>query len=205
MMYAVNQDGVKSLPSKEGDFYCPCCESKVVAKMGRIKIHHWSHLSSEIYCNSRPMSEWHLEWQSHFPPEMVEVYVNKERRADVLLPNKIAIEFQNSSISIENVLARNQHHKDGVIWVHNFMEQTINKQFFNKTEVKKGLYRALWKNPVHLFDRERVRGEDIYFQFSEQTLGKICWVDYSTKPFASFSFYLKTKKEFLSNFNLQAK
>jgi competence protein CoiA len=204
-MYAINQDGAKCLPSKEGDFYCPCCESKVVAKMGSIKIHHWSHLSSEIYCDSRPMSEWHLEWQSHFPLEMVEVYVNKERRADVLLPNKVAIEFQNSPISIENVLARNQHHKDGVIWVHNFMEQTINKQFFNKTEVKKGLYRALWKNPVHLFDRERVRGEDIYFQFSEQTLGKICWVDYSTKPFASFSFYLKTKKEFLSNFNLQAK
>lgn len=204
-MYAVNQDGVKSLPSKEGDFYCPCCESKVVAKMGSIKIHHWSHLSSEIYCDSRPMSEWHLEWQSHFPSEMVEVYVNKQRRADVLLPNKVAIEFQNSPISIENVLARNQHHKDGVIWVHNFMEQTANKQFFNKTEVKKGLYRALWKNPIHLFDREKVRGEEIYFQFSEQTLGKICWVDYSTKPFASFSFYLKTKKEFLSNFNLQAK
>jgi competence CoiA-like predicted nuclease len=203
-MYAVNQDGVKCLPSKEGEFYCPCCESKVVAKMGSIKIHHWAHLSSEIYCDSRPMSEWHLEWQSHFPPEMVEIYVNNKRRADVLLPNKMAIEFQNSTISIEDVLARNQHHKDGIIWVHNYIEQTINKQFFNKKEIKKGLYRALWKNPTHLFDRQRIRGEDIYFQFSENTLGKICWVDYSTKPYTSFSFYLTTKKEFLSNFNLQA-
>jgi len=203
-MYAVNQDGVKCLPSKEGEFYCPCCESKVVAKMGSIKIHHWAHLSSEIYCDSRPMSEWHLEWQSHFPPEMVEIYVNNKRRADVLLPNKMAIEFQNSPISIEDVLVRNQHHKDGIIWVHNYIEQTINKQFFNKKEIKKGLYRALWKNPTHLFDRQRIRCEDIYFQFSENTLGKICWVDYSTKPYTSFSFYLITKKEFLSNFNLQA-
>lgn len=204
-MYAINQYGAKCLPSKEGDFYCPCCESKVVAKMGSIKIHHWSHLSSEIYCDSKPMSEWHLEWQSHFPSEMVEVYVNKKRRADVLLPSKIAIEFQNSPISLDEVNARNENHKDGIIWVHNFIEQTINKQFLNKKEVKKGLYRALWKNPTGLFDRQKNRGEEIYFQFSEHTLGKICWVDYSTKPYASFSFYLKTKKEFLSNFNLQAK
>jgi hypothetical protein len=124
--------------------------------------------------------------------DKVEVYVNKKRRADILLPNNVAIEFQNSPISIENVIERNNHHKDGVIWVHNFIEQTMNKQFFNKKEIKKGLYRALWKNPTLIFDRHRFRGEEIYFQFSEQTLGKICWVDYSTKPYTSFSFYLET-------------
>lgn len=205
MMYAVNQDGEKCLPSKEGDFYCPCCASKVVAKMGNIKIHHWAHSSTEINCDSRPISEWHLEWQSYFPKEMVEVYVNNQRRADVLLPNKVAIEFQNSPISVEEVLKRNEHHKEGVIWVHNFIEQALNKQFFNKKEISKGLYHAMWRNPVKIFDRQSFRGEEVYFQFSENTLGRICWVDYTRKPYTMFSFYLITKKEFLSKFNLQAK
>jgi competence protein CoiA len=197
MLYAINELKEKSLPTKNKHFFCPCCESKVVAKMGQIKTHHWAHSTTEINCDSKPMSEWHIEWQSHFPKENVEIYVNKKRRADVLLKDNCVVEFQNSPISISDVLKRSTIANDGIIWVHNVIDQNVNKHFVSSEKIKDNLYHGCWKHPMMIFDRQTFRGEEIWLQFSETSLGKLCWVDYSKKPFASISFYLTSKKEFL--------
>jgi len=201
MLYAVDEKGVRSRPTKEGTYYCPCCESMVQAKMGKIKIHHWSHISVEINCDSKPMSDWHIEWQSHFPKENVEVYVNKKRRADVLLKDGCVVEFQNSSISIDDVLKRSELAKNGIIWVHNLIPQNINHQFIERKEISRNksgqiIYHGYWKNAIEIFNRQMVRGEEIYLQFSEQSIGKLCWIDYSTSP-STFSFIQYTKEQLL--------
>lgn len=201
MLYAIDEAGNKYRPTRNGDFYCPCCESKVIAKMGSIKVHHWAHISTEINCDSKPMSEWHLEWQSHFPKENVEVYVNKRRRADVLLNDGCVVEFQNSSISLEDIYKRSQAAVNGIIWVHNVIRQNMNRQFSDRKEVSRTsagdiVFHGYWDRPIMIFDRQRVPDESIFLQFSEQSLGKLCWIDYSTSP-SKFSFIHYTKEQLL--------
>lgn len=178
MLYAIDENGDKIPPQKNTQARCPCCDSLVNAKMGLINIHHWAHIATEINCNHKPMSEWHYEWQSLFPKKNVEIYVNKQRRADVLTDDGISIEFQSSPISIEEIYSRNSLSNNMIIWVHNFMKQYDNKQFVNIKLVsgKKNLYHAEWLNAHKIFDRDRSTDMGIWFQFTPQTLAKICWI-----------------------------
>lgn len=202
MLYAINDLGEKILPTKDVSARCPCCESTVIPKMGVVNIHHWSHLSKEINCNYKPMGQWHYEWQLLFPKKNVEIYVNKRRRADVLTDDGISVEFQSSPISIEEIESRSQLSENKIIWVHNFIEQYEKNRFVNikKSELKENLYHAEWLNPHKIFDRNRSLDIGIYFQFTERTLAKLCWIDYSLER-TKISFYSIAKKEFVNFIN----
>lgn len=118
MLYALNviEEKIPAVPGATG--FCPGCSGALIAKCGSINVWHWAHVQKDCDWDSKPETKWHLEWKQLFPAEWCEVKVNNHR-ADVQLPNKHVIEFQNSSISPEDIKNRNGNASNGITWVIN--------------------------------------------------------------------------------------
>lgn len=112
-----NGERVKATP-KSGAL-CPCCKTPVIAKCGEIKAWHWAHESADCDPWYEPESEWHIGWKSKFPPEWQEVVMGAHR-ADIKTPTHV-VELQNSSISSEDISAREQHYGN-MVWLINGRE-----------------------------------------------------------------------------------
>lgn len=97
---------------------CPICNEEVISKCGLIKVWHWSHKSiSECDNWSEPESEWHLQWKNEFPKECQEFIMGKHR-ADIRTKDRYIIELQNSPISSEKIIERENYYKR-MIWLLN--------------------------------------------------------------------------------------
>jgi len=123
MQYAL-VNNIKSEPVKGANGVCPGCRKEVIAKCGKIKIHHWAH-KTLTDCDNwwEPETEWHREWKNKFPAEYREIPFfdeknNEYHRADIHTPNGVTIEFQNSPISIEELQSRDAFYSK-LIWVVN--------------------------------------------------------------------------------------
>lgn len=144
MIYA-EKDGQRVTPKKHEQAICPCCQQKVFAKCGTIKIWHWAH-ESLADCDDwyEPMTQWHLDWQQQFPENWREIIIRDRyfstgtiHRADIQLPNGVVIEFQNSPISPQEILKREGFYRK-MIWV-------VNAQNFSIFNHKKANhYEWLW-------------------------------------------------------------
>lgn len=117
------------IASKENTYYCPICNESLILKKGKVNIDHFAHFNSE--CTDKwnyDMSEWHYNMQNRFRPEQREVVVKHNgqvHRADILY-NKKVIEFQNSTITAEEIAERNTFYNSAgydVAWVFNVQEQ----------------------------------------------------------------------------------
>ena len=121
MQFAMlNQEKVR--PTKGVSAVCPGCSSSMVAKMGRVNVHHWAH-DSLVKCDDwfEPETPWHLESKDQFPVECQEVVVRRGGKlhiADVRHYDGRVIEFQNSPISIEEIAER-EHFYGRMVWVLN--------------------------------------------------------------------------------------
>jgi len=104
---------------------CLDCKCEMLPVMGDIYIHHWRH-KVDTGCKSKVETTWHLQMKSFFDESLIEIKKNNHR-ADVLLDNDTAIEFQISSISNEDIISRNNNYKK-VVWVFNLDEQYENGQ-----------------------------------------------------------------------------
>lgn len=123
MQYAL-VNGIRLEPKKGFDGLCIGCGKDVIAKCGQIKVHHWAHKSTKE-CDSfwEPETLWHREWKNHFPEDFREVVFTDEKndeihRADIHTPTGVTIEFQNSPISLNELVSRDQFYKK-LIWVVN--------------------------------------------------------------------------------------
>jgi hypothetical protein len=109
--------------SENLDLRCPCCNSQVVAKQGEINVWHFSHkVKNECSNWFKPMTEWHLNWQKQFPEKNREIIHKCEQTgekhiADVKTDNGIVIEFQHSSITPQEIRAREEFYGEKMIWV----------------------------------------------------------------------------------------
>jgi competence protein CoiA len=68
-------NGQRAMAESSGaEGVCPCCDGPVIAKCGKIKINHWSHLSKR-HCDSwwENETDWHRNWKGHFPKDWQEV------------------------------------------------------------------------------------------------------------------------------------
>lgn len=118
-------NGKRITPQKGLSANCQLCKSEVVAKCGRIKIHHWAHKSINT-CDKwwENETEWHKQWKNHFPIHWQEVVrfdnkSNERHIADVFnFEKELVIEFQNSRISVDELEARERFYKK-MIWVIN--------------------------------------------------------------------------------------
>ena len=100
---------------------CPICGEVVIPKCGKIKIHHWSHKSRQ---NCDPWweneTEWHRKWKDNFPNECQEVIhydkTGEKHVADVKTKTGIFLEFQHSSMSVEEQYSREHFYKN-MLWI----------------------------------------------------------------------------------------
>lgn len=122
MKYALSESGSKIEPTKGAKGICPICKEPLIAKCGRIKVHHWAHKSG-TECDPWTSSEtiWHRNWKNCFPKEWQEVLCEEERsieihRADVKTPYSLVLEFQHSPIEDEEKVKREKFYKN-MLWV----------------------------------------------------------------------------------------
>lgn len=129
MLYA-KVDGVKATASPKLVGHCFYCESKMIPKCGKIKQWHWSHSRIAI-CDTwtQPETEWHRNWKSIFGKDNSEIIIiqnGKKHIADVKTKNGTVIEFQNSKISYDTVVTREQFYGENMIWIINAINYKTN-------------------------------------------------------------------------------
>lgn len=123
MQYAF-VDGVKSEPVKGAKGICIGCGNQMSAKCGMVNMHHWAHRAN-VACDSwwEKETEWHREWKSRFAAAEREITFYDEageefHRADVHTAAGITIEFQNSPLSLTELLSREAFYPK-LVWVVN--------------------------------------------------------------------------------------
>lgn len=98
--------------------HCFECGHSMVAKTGNVKIWHWAHKAANPECGLAGESEWHLTWKDRGLPGTQEVWhEDRCRRADVLSPAGIAVEFQHSSLPWDEVRARQADWGHRLVWM----------------------------------------------------------------------------------------
>ena len=89
---------------------CICCNNKLIAKLGKIKMHHFAH-ENKIECDSfrttDSMTFWHQYWQSFVNTKYFEYVFTKDGKkhiADIYNPDKkLVIEVQHSNITLQKL------------------------------------------------------------------------------------------------------
>jgi hypothetical protein len=99
MIYGTTDTGERVLPQKNIQAYCPHCKDILIAKCGRIKVHHWAHKEAKDCPYSYGMTYWHYKWLLDFDglkSEGWEIeYFYDSTRFDAFNPSKRqAVEFQ---------------------------------------------------------------------------------------------------------------
>jgi competence CoiA-like predicted nuclease len=142
MIWALENNNEKILAEPNKKARCPNCKEKVISKCGNINIWHWAHKNSED-CDSWSEGEtqWHIDWKNNFPEENQEIIVGKHR-ADIKTKNGLVIEFQNSSISSEEIKERENYYGE-MIWLLNGDKFCNNFKLRKKGEV----YTFRWRHP----------------------------------------------------------
>jgi hypothetical protein len=90
----------------------------MIAKTGAIMIWHWAHEQENSDCPYAGEGAWHLSWKARGLPGTQEIRSpDFLRRADVLSPAGFAIEFQHSSLTWDEVRARELDWQYRLCWV----------------------------------------------------------------------------------------
>lgn len=121
MLIAVDQNNNRILPKKGRLGFCQICRQPVRAYCGDIYIDHWQHIKKDCDSWSEVETEWHLGWKSEFPEDWQEVIINKNSEkhiADILTPDNLVLELQNSSISSTTIKIRESFYGK-MIWLLN--------------------------------------------------------------------------------------
>lgn len=101
---------------------CKACDSKLIARKGDIKIHHYAHAKDSnclIKHDGDNKTAWHILWQNIAKPEYLEKFMKTETEkhiADVVNEDKLVIEIQHSNISWEDIEARENFYGN-MIWI----------------------------------------------------------------------------------------
>lgn len=196
------------------NYYCPYCGEELIVRKGDVRVHHFAHKNRECIDTwqkdgSYNMSLWHNEWQNCFPKINQEIKLsqgNIMHRADVLV-NRTVIEFQRSSISINNFNNRNQFYTQlgyRVVWLFDLRDvYKDNKLSITKKENR--LY-FKWSNPLKTFNRMSLTNHniEIYFQLFDEEQSIVRVLEVSNEGFSYFctSDYMN-KNDFLSNVGLK--
>lgn len=121
MIAALIESGKLARATEGARGHCPECKGSVYARFPENAIKHWAHTplpdGQERDCSrGKEMTEWHYSWQSERTDlSCIEVTVGSHR-ADLINAGGAVIEFQHSTITPEDVKAREQHWEKGV-WV----------------------------------------------------------------------------------------
>lgn len=133
MIYARGEDNKMIIASsRDVVAYCPDCGERVIPKVGRIKSHHFAH-KNHSNCPStwEPMSQWHYDWQHTIKNPVGGVNIEVKivsglnyKRADLVNKNGLIIEFQKSSISVDEIIERESKYQLMIWVVHKNLEKS---------------------------------------------------------------------------------
>ena len=110
------------------------------------------HTRARLSCFS-PMTQWHVSWQELFAQEYREVIMcsgERKYRADLCLPqpdsSQLIVEFQHSSISVDNIRKREQFYAQvgHLLWVFDAREFCIQ---LAPTSPNSDIYEFTWSRP----------------------------------------------------------
>ena len=167
------EDAIKGDP-----YFCQVCGQPMMQKRCIDRADHFAHYSPHGNPNIVPCSdhwgydktEWHMEWQKRFPIDNIErvlEFNGKKHIADLLIGNFV-IEFQHSSISIEEFTERNNFYTSlgyKVIWLFDLIEE-YNDGRFAQTDFDFYYKWAYAKKLFRQIEFENVKAT-IYFQLSD--------------------------------------
>lgn len=164
MQRARNSQNAYIYPEKGLSGYCIGCGGEVRAHCGEIYAWHWHHVNG-LDCDSwgHPMTKWHFDWQRKFAiNEMWRTKEGESHRADVVTNFGFILEFQNSSISPEQIRDR-ENFWGNMAWVFNAEEFKGNFDFYlNPKEIK-----FVWNNPRKI---HRAAQKPIYYDFGNMLM-----------------------------------
>lgn len=192
-------------------YRCQICMQPLLQKRGQIRAHHFAHLSSHgkhstiVPCSDKwnyDMSEWHINWQRRFDPVDIERVVSLgsvKHIADVLV-NNIVLEFQHSSISIEEFRERNAFYTSSgrkVIWVFDLIDE-LNSQKISSSEANGNHY--TWSYAKKLSRSVNIDNElaTIYFQFSSSENDEHVVLERVSKSYDGFRQFYTDKNQCFS-------
>lgn len=183
-------------------YYCPICGQPLIQKRGMVREHHFSHVgqkngsSSPINCSDLwkyDKSDWHIAWQKRFPVECYEKVLIRGKQkhiADIVI-NNLVIEFQHSSISLEEFRERNTFYSScgySVIWVFDLIDEFNNGHI---TDQDDGKY--YWSYAKKLFREMDLKNElaSIYFQlgYDDELGDDELFVEKVTNAYRNFSVF----------------
>lgn len=116
-------------------FFCPSCQAPVILKIGEINIPHFAH-KNRTFCDSfsEPESSLHLHGKLllhhffhrlHFKVELEAYLTEIRQRADLLVEERYAIEFQCSTIPVSQLKERSNGYKQlhiHPVWIKGLKE-----------------------------------------------------------------------------------
>lgn len=156
MMYATTALEARAEATPKARGKCPACQAEVLAKCGKIVSWHWAHVGADCDAWSEPMTQWHLDWQAEVPPERREVVIGNHR-ADLVTAGGHVVELQHSSISVDDIQAREAHY-DRMAWIFD-ARSAFEESYEQFSGLFSGYYRRLtmrdkgnyvtfqWKHP----------------------------------------------------------
>lgn len=122
MYYATSEAGSRARPRPGASGTCPSCSGAVRAKCGQVNVWHWAHRAGgECDLWSEAMTDWHWGYQSIVPADRCEVVMGTHR-ADVVTPDGYVVELQHSSVSIDDIRAREAHYGPKMYWLFDARE-----------------------------------------------------------------------------------
>ena len=131
---------------------CPACGGDAIPKCGRINVWHWAHKTLDCDTFAEAITQWHVDWQTRYPRHMREVVIGAHR-ADVLLPNGCAIEFQHSSLSVDEIREREDYY-GSMLWVFDTVDAYENdrlnlrrKRAGHESQSDRSYRSFRWKHP----------------------------------------------------------
>lgn len=133
-------NGVKKIAEPTETGLCICCNKPVRAYCGLERVHHWKHINA-IECDiwSEGETEWHRDWKNKFDANHQEIILHDPKSgekhiADVYLkPIDVVLEFQHSSIHIDEIKARESFYKK-MIWIVDLQPYKENITFHSDIE-----------------------------------------------------------------------
>lgn len=144
MLYAVTDQSGRETATPGAVGTCPLCSEAVQAKCGQIVTWHWAHCARED-CDPWAESEttWHRDWQQRVQPDQREIVIGNHR-ADIVTASGIVVELQHSSLSVEEIRAREAHY-GRMIWLFDAREPYE----YDRLDVRrrKGYVTFRWKHP----------------------------------------------------------
>jgi len=117
LFYATTNAGERTPPSAQARGSCPTCGGPVLAKCGQVNAWHWAH-TADADCDpwAERLTDWHRAYQCVVPPQQCEVVIG-QHRADIVAASRHVVELQHSTISVDDIRARENHYGARMVWL----------------------------------------------------------------------------------------